>query len=95
MLGIGGGNGLAPVPGRFTPVAQSFDTCTAPGCDGTPRVVDAATPNTAFPTFGGAAGGFEVVIAAGYAHVDVVAAEDDATNPVVKALGDFIARNVQ
>lgn len=95
VLAIGGSNGLAPVPGRFLGVAQSFGPCTAVGCDGTPRVVDAALPNPAFPTFGGAAGGFEVVIAEGYAHVDVVGAEDDATNPVVKAIGDFLARNSQ
>jgi hypothetical protein len=36
-----------------------------------------------------------VVIAEGYAHVDVVGAEDDASNPIVQALGDFVARNVQ
>ena len=95
VLGIGGSNGLMPVAGRFTAVAQSFGPCTAASCNGTARVVDAAMPNPAFPTFGGAAGGFEVVIAEGYAHVDVVGAEDDATNPVVKALGDFLARNVQ
>jgi pimeloyl-ACP methyl ester carboxylesterase len=95
VLGIGGSNGLVPVPGRFTAVAQSFGPCTAASCNGTARVVNASAPNTAFPTFGGAAGGFEVIIADGYAHVDVVAAEDDATNPVVKGLGDFIARNVQ
>ena len=69
--------------------------CTAPSCDGTPRVVDAGAPNPAFPTFGDVDGGFEVVIAEGFAHVDVVAAEDDANNPVVEAIGDFLARNVQ
>jgi pimeloyl-ACP methyl ester carboxylesterase len=95
VLGIGGSNGLTPVPGRFTAVAQSFGPCTAASCNGTARVVDANVPSSAFPTFGGTAGGFEVVIAEGYAHVDVVAAEDDATNPVVQALGDFLARNVQ
>ena len=96
VLGIGGSNGLAPVPARFTAVAQSFGPCTAASCNGvTGRVVDAALPNPAFPTFGGVAGGFEVVIAEGYAHVDVVGAEDDASNPVVKAIGDFVARNVQ
>jgi hypothetical protein len=95
VLGIGGSNGLVPVPGRFTAMAQSFGPCAAASCDGTPRVVDAGAPNPAFPTFGGADGGFEVVIAEGYAHVDVVGAEDDATNPVVKAIGDFLARNVQ
>jgi len=57
-------------------------------------VVDPTMPTTAFPTFGGVAGGFEVVIAQGFAHVDVVAAEDDAENPVIRAVSDFIDRNV-
>jgi pimeloyl-ACP methyl ester carboxylesterase len=95
VLGIGGSNGLAPVPGRFTSLAQSLGTCAAPSCDGTPRVIDAATPNPAFPTFGGSKGGFEVVTAEGFSHIDVVAGEDDAHNPIVRAISDFIARNVQ
>jgi hypothetical protein len=74
---------------------RSIGTCAAPTCDGTPRVVDETSPSTAFPTFGGAAGGFEVLIAEGFAHLDVVAAEDDAGNPVVSALADFIARNLR
>jgi hypothetical protein len=95
VLCIGGSNGLVPVPGRFLPFAQSIGACSAPSCDGTPRVVDAGAPNPAFPTFGGPAGGFEVVIAEGFAHLDVVAAEDDADNPIVSALADFMARNVR
>ena len=95
VLAIGGSKGLAPVPQRFLALAQSFGPCTAPSCNGTARVVDASLPNPAFPTFGGAAGGFEVVIAEGFAHIDVVAAEDDADNPAVTALSDFLARNVQ
>jgi hypothetical protein len=35
------------------------------------------------------------VIAEGFAHLDVVAAEDDANSSVVSALADFIARNVR
>ena len=96
VLCVGGSNGLTPVPGRFTALAQSFGVCTATSCTGAdPRVVDASMPNPAFPTFGGVAGGFEVVIAPGFAHVDVVSGEDDADNPVLAALADFIARNVQ
>jgi len=96
VLGVGGSNGLVPVAGRFTAMAQSLGTCTAPSCSGaTPRVVDAALPNPAFPTFGGVAGGFEVVIAEGYSHVDAVAAEDDAHNPIVAAVAAFVARNAQ
>ena len=94
VLCIGGSNALVPVPGRFVPLAQSLGVCAAPSCDGTPRVVDATSPNPAFPTFGGTRGGFDVVIAEGFSHLDVVAAEDDADNPVVSAIAEFIARNV-
>ncbi len=93
VLGVAGSNGLITVPGRFTALAQSLGTCAAASCDGTPRVVDAANPNPAFPTFGGRAGGFEVVTAEGFAHVDVLAGEDDARNPVVAALAAFMARH--
>jgi pimeloyl-ACP methyl ester carboxylesterase len=93
VLAVGGSNGLTSVPGRFLSFATSIGTCRAAACDGTPRVVDAARPNPAFPTFGGVAGGFEVVIAEGFTHMDVVAAEDDADNPVVAALAAFIVRN--
>jgi len=93
VLAVGGTNGLAPVPGAFTAFAQSIGTCATPGCDGTSRVPAPATPDPAFPTFGGAAGGFEVVMAEGFAHVDVLTAEDDANNPVVAAIVDFMDRN--
>ena len=95
FLCIGDSNGLAPVPGRYTALAQSLGTCAAPSCLGAPRVVDPLTPNPAFPTFGGVGGGFEVVIAEGFSHVDAVAAEDDSYNPIVAAISDFIARNAQ
>jgi hypothetical protein len=36
-----------------------------------------------------------VVIAEGFAHVDVLTAEDDADNPITAALVDFIERNAQ
>lgn len=94
VLAIGGSNGLTSVPGRYVPFAQSIGPCVAPSCDGTARVLDADRPSPAFPTFGGPAGGFEVVIAEGFAHLDVVAAEDDADNPIVVALAGFLARNV-
>ncbi|HSP98884.1 MAG TPA: hypothetical protein VL049_16805, partial [Candidatus Dormibacteraeota bacterium] len=95
VIGFGGSNGLAPVPGRYTALAQSLGVCTAPSCTGAPRVVDASTPNPAFPTFGDVAGGFEVHISEGFAHVDVLSAEDDGNNNVVAPLSDFIARNAQ
>ncbi len=94
IICFGGSNGLTTVPGAYVPFADSIGTCTAPSCDGsTPRLVDAGAPSPAFPTFGGIAGGFEVYISEGFAHVDIVTAEDDADNNVVKPLADFIARN--
>jgi hypothetical protein len=95
VIAFGGTNGLTPVPGSYTAFAQSIGPCTAPSCSGAPRVVSATTPNPAFPTFGGVAGGFEVVLNEGYAHIDIVSAEDDADNHVVGPLIDFLVRNVQ
>jgi hypothetical protein len=95
VIGFGGSNGLVPVSGRFIPMAQSLGVCTAPSCDGTPRVVDASMPNPAFPTFGDADGGFEVHISEGFAHVDVLTSEDDVNNNVLAPLSAFIDRNVQ
>jgi hypothetical protein len=63
--------------------------------DGTPRVVDRFNPNPAFPTFGGVGGGFEVVMAEGFAHLDVVTADDNADNPIPAALLAFLQRNIQ
>lgn len=74
---------------------NELGTCTAPSCDGsTPRVVEREQPSIAFPTFGDAAGGFEVFISEGYSHVDIVSAEDDETNNVVAPLLAFIGRNL-
>ncbi len=93
IIGVCGTNGLATVPGIFIPFARSIGTCTAPSCDGTtPRLVT-TLPNTAFPTFGNVAGGFEVVVAEGFTHLDVLTAQDDADNPIVPALAAFLARN--
>jgi pimeloyl-ACP methyl ester carboxylesterase len=94
VIGFGGSNGLAPVPGRFLGFANSIGPCTAPSCDGsTGRVVDALNPNPAFPTLGDVNGGFEVYISEGYGHVDVLTAEDDATNNVLLPLLQFLQRN--
>jgi pimeloyl-ACP methyl ester carboxylesterase len=95
VIAFGGTNGLATVPGAYTPFGSSIGTCAAPSCDGTPRVVDAVTPNPAFPTFGGVDGGYEVIAAEGFAHVDVLTAEDDADNPIPAALAAFLERNAQ
>jgi pimeloyl-ACP methyl ester carboxylesterase len=96
VIAFGGTNGLVPVAGGYTPFGSSIGVCTAPSCDGTtPRVVNASVPNPAFPTFGGVNGGFEVVMAEGFAHVDVVTAEDTAVNPITPALINFLKRNKQ
>ena len=42
-----------------------------------------------------AIGGCEVVMAEGFAHLDVVTAEDGPDNPIPAALVDFLVRNVQ
>jgi pimeloyl-ACP methyl ester carboxylesterase len=93
VITVSGTNGLATVPGVWTRFANSIGTCAAPSCDGTPRIVDPSTPSAAFPTFGGVPGGFEVVVAEGFTHLDVLTAEDDADNPIVSALAAFLARN--
>ena len=91
-----GSNGLARVPGAMVPFGTSIHRCTAPSCDGvTDRVVDASTPNPAFPTLGGVAGGFEVYVSEGFAHVDVVTAEDGPDNNVIGPLAAFLKRNAQ
>jgi pimeloyl-ACP methyl ester carboxylesterase len=96
VICFGGSNGLTSVPGDFVAFAQSIGTCTAPSCDGaTPRVVNATSPNEAFPTLGGVDGGFEAYISEGYAHVDIVTAEDGPHNQVIGRLVDFLTRNLQ
>jgi len=96
VIAFGGSNGGVAVPGRMLGYADSLGACNAPSCDGTtPRVVDREQPSTAFPSFGEAAGGFEVFISEGFAHVDIVAAEDDETNNVIAPLLRFIERNVE
>ena len=39
------------------------------------------------------AGGFEVHLSEGYAHVDIVTAEDDASNAVIGPLIELLRRN--
>lgn len=96
VIAFGGTNGLVPVPGRMLAYADSLGLCTAASCDGsTPRIVDREQPSTAFPTFGDAAGGFEVFMSEGYSHVDIVSAEDDATNQVIAPLLQFLERNIE
>ncbi len=94
VISFGGSNGLTPIGQSFLGFAQSIGTCTAPSCNGTVRVVDAVLPNPAFPTYGNVAGGYEVYISEGYAHVDVVTAEDTVDNLIPERLSDFIDRNL-
>jgi pimeloyl-ACP methyl ester carboxylesterase len=96
VIAFGGTNGLTPLPGNYTAFGQSMGLCTAPSCDGsTPRIVDASTPNTAFPTLGGVNGGFEVHLSEGFAHLDIVTGQDGPASNVVKPLVAFIKRNLQ
>ncbi len=96
VIGFGGSNGLAPVPGAWRPFAEAIAPCAAASCTaGTLRTPAGQSPLAANRTFGGVAGGFEVHITEGYTHVDVLTADDNATNKVVKPLSDFMARNAQ
>ncbi|MDH3483085.1 MAG: hypothetical protein OEM16_02560 [Myxococcales bacterium] len=96
VIAFGGSNGLVPVPARMLGYADTLALCAAPSCDGiTPRVVDREQPNTAFPTYGDVAGGYEVHMSEGFSHVDIVTAEDDETNNVVGPLFQFVQRNLQ
>jgi pimeloyl-ACP methyl ester carboxylesterase len=95
VIAFGGTNGATPVPGNFVPFASSIGPCTAPSCTGAPRVVDADSPNPAFPTFGDVAGGFEVHMSEGFAHLDILTAEDNEDNNVIVPLAAFLVRNVQ
>jgi pimeloyl-ACP methyl ester carboxylesterase len=96
VIAFGGSNGFVTVPAGMLGYADTLAPCAAPSCDGTtPRVVDREQPNTAFPTYGDAAGGYEVHISEGFSHVDIVSAEDDETNNVVGPLFEFVQRNLQ
>lgn len=94
VIAFGGSNGLTPIPANWLGFADAIAPCAAASCDGTtPRVLDRQNPNEAFPTFGGIGGGFEVYISEGYAHVDIVTADDETGNEVIAPLLDFLLRN--
>ena len=95
VIAFGGSNGLTSVPGDYVAFAQTIGTCAAPSCSGADRVIDANVPNEAFPTLGDVAGGYEVHISGGFAHVDIVTAEDGPDNNVIGPLVDFLVRNAQ
>jgi len=92
IICFGGSNGISNTPGAFLPFAESIATCTATSCDGSTARVVASDPIT--PSYGGVAGGFEAYISEGYAHIDVVSAEDDpGHNQVYAPLLAFLERN--
>ena len=96
VIGFGGTNGLTPVPGVWRSFANAIAPCASLSCDGTTtRMVTGASDLSAFPTFGGPEGGFEVHMSEGYSHNDVLAADDDATNNVIDPLLAFMERNAQ
>ncbi len=96
VIGFGGSNGLTPVPASWLRFAAAIGPCAAPSCDGiTPRVLDESNPSEAFPSFGDVSGGFETYISEGYAHLDILTADDDETNNVIRPLLAFINRNLQ
>jgi pimeloyl-ACP methyl ester carboxylesterase len=94
VIGFGGSNGLTPVPGSFLAFAKAIGPCQAPACDGiTTRFIDETQPSVAFPTYGDVSGGYEVYISEGYAHIDVLTAEDREDNQVIGPLVQFLQRN--
>jgi hypothetical protein len=96
VIAFGGSNGLTPVPGSFLSFAEAIAPCKAPACDGaTPRVLDTDQPSLAFPSYGEVSGGYEVYISEGYAHVDILTAQDSENNQVIGPLLAFIQRNSQ
>jgi hypothetical protein len=96
VIAFGGSNGLTPVPGSFLSFAEAIAPCNAPTCDGqTPRVLDPQQPSPAFPSYGDVSGGYEVHISEGYAHIDILTAEDEEGNQVIGPLLAFIQRNTE
>ncbi|MFT6957364.1 MAG: pimeloyl-ACP methyl ester carboxylesterase [Halieaceae bacterium] len=94
VIGFGGSNGLTPVPAAFLQFARAIAPCASTACDGvTARIVDDSQPSTAFPTYGEISGGFEVYISQGYAHNDVLSAEDREDNKVIGPLVQFLQRH--
>lgn len=96
VIAFGGTNGLTPVPGIWRGFAEAIAPCAAPSCTpGVARTPANQAPLAANRTYGGEQGGFEVFMSEGYSHVDVLTAEDDATNNVVGPLVEFVNRNLK
>lgn len=95
VIAFGGSNGLTPVAGIWRGFAEAIAPCSARSCTaGTPRTSPGQPALVADRQYGGAAGGFEVFISEGYTHVDVLSADDNETNQVVRPLAAFIQRNL-
>ncbi|HYB97692.1 MAG TPA: hypothetical protein VEC57_01020 [Candidatus Limnocylindrales bacterium] len=91
VIAFGGSNGISPTMAAWEPFALSIAPCTAASCSGGPRVVMTDAIDT---IYGGVAGGFEAYVSEGYAHIDVVSAEDDPShNQVYDPLLAFLIRN--
>ena len=91
IIAFGGSNGISNTPGAFLGFAESIGTCASTSCNGTARIV---TSDPVSPVYGGINGGFEAYISEGYAHIDIVSAEDDPThNQVYAPLLAFLERN--
>lgn len=95
VIAFGGTNGLTPVAGIWRGFAEAIAPCAASSCkEGTTRTPAGQPTLLANRKYGGVEGGFEVHMSEGYSHVDIVTADDDATNNVIRPLAAFMQRNV-
>ena len=96
VIAFGGTNGLTPVAGIWRGFAEAIAPCAAPSCKaGTARTPAGQPTLLADRKYGGVDGGFEVHLSEGYSHVDVLTADDDSTNNVVRPLAAFLGRNLR
>jgi pimeloyl-ACP methyl ester carboxylesterase len=96
VIAFGGTNGLTPVAGIWRGFAEAIAPCAAPSCKaGTARTPAGQSTLVADRKYGGVEGGFEVHLSEGYSHVDVLTADDDSTNNVVRPLVAFLGRNLR
>lgn len=94
VIAFGGTNGLTPVAGVWRGFAEAIAPCAAPSCKpGVARTPAGQPMLVANRQYGGVDGGFEVHMSEGYSHVDIVTADDDATNNVIRPLAAFLRRN--
>jgi pimeloyl-ACP methyl ester carboxylesterase len=96
VIAFGGTNGLTPVAGVWRGFAEAIAPFASPSCKpGTPRTPAGQATLVADRKYGGVDGGFEVHLSEGYSHVDVLTADDDKTNNVVRPLSAFLGRNLR